>query len=196
MKHILLAALSLVALQASATVFKRSFAVIYKGDNLGELNLTKEVQGKEIIFTYQMDIETKLLSKDIRIKYDMNCVYKSGVLDHYHIIYKMNNKTVDEVQTEWIMDNYRITSLKKKDFTNYYERINFTTVLLFWDEPGKRSKVWGELNCRYQSLTRTEDEGYAMATGGGRANTFYYENGSCARASFDTAVLDFEIIKI
>ena len=84
---------------------------------------------------------------------------------------------------------------KKKSYDKYYHAINFTTVLLFFGEPVKRSKVWGELNCRYQSLTCVGENAYSMDTGGGRANTFYYKNGNLVKAFFNTIMLDFDILR-
>ena len=129
------------------------------------------------------------------MQYDMDAQYSGGNLLNYHLIYKVNEKVHDEVLVDWNEDHYTIQSTRQKQKKDHFSLINFTTVLLFFSEPLKRTKVWGELNCRYQPLIKVEDNGYEMSTDDGRSNVFYYEKGKLVRATFDTPVVDFEIIK-
>jgi len=171
------------------------FNVIYESDTIGDLRVSKTLSEGEIKFTYRLDLTSTFLFKKIRVQYDMEATYAKTELRYYHLVYKINGGVNDDVVMNWETDHYTIKSLKKKDTDRHDFTINYTTVLLFFGEPTRRTRVWGELNCRYQALSRTADLGYAMDTGGGRNNTFYYKAGILVKAFFDTPVLDFEILR-
>ena len=172
-----------------------TFNVVCKGESIGQLEVTKTINDDVIDFKYLLDITTTVIFKEVRVQYDMDAQYSGGNLLNYHLIYKVNEKVHDEVLVDWNEDHYTIQSTRQKQKKDHFSLINFTTVLLFFSEPLKRTKVWGELNCRYQPLIKVEDNGYEMSTDDGRSNVFYYEKGKLVRATFDTPVVDFEIIK-
>ncbi len=179
----------------NALALELKFDVLYQGDTIGVLDVSKQVTEGEIRFNYSLDITSTVFFKTVRIQYTMDAKYQKTELRYYHLLYKINGKVNEEVTLTWATDHYNIVSLKKKDKDRHDEVINFTTVLLFFSEPLKRTRVWGELNCRYQALVRQTDGGYAMDTGGGRNNVFYYKDNQLDRATFDTPVLDFEIFR-
>jgi len=170
------------------------FAVMNKGDDLGHLKIIEKPTPAQTSYHYVMDMTTSVLFKKIHVQYNMDAVYKKGQLMNYHLIYRLNDRLVDDITLKWIGEKYSIVS--QKGTNEHLKKIRYSTIRLFCKEPVNRSSVWGELICENSDLSKIEDGHYRVTFNSRKFNDYFYEKGQLIRASINTALMSFEMFRV
>jgi hypothetical protein len=171
-----------------------SFMVIHDGEDIGKLIVTEEKKQEGYAYTYVMDITTRFLFKEIRVEYNMDALFKKGVLDNYHLIYKLNNRLMDDVSLNWTGSKYIIKTAKEEK--EHLSKIYHSMILMFCRKPDNKTKVWGELICDYSKLVKEEENVFKVKFSDGKENKYIYENNQLVKASIQTKFIDFDMIRV
>jgi len=192
-RFLLLLGVFFAQLSYAAPIKPHLFNIIHKGEKVGQLLVIEKPTPSQTSYKYMMDMTTKFLFKKIHVEYNMDAVYKKGVLVNYHLVYRLNDKLIDEIDLKWVEDKYLIKTKKREK--EHLKRIPYSTILLFCKKPTDRDKVWGELICEYSEISRVTDDHYKVILSNRKVNEYHYDSGKLIRASFQTPLIDFEMIR-
>jgi hypothetical protein len=170
------------------------FDIVHKGESSGQLKIVEKPTPSQTSYKYIMDMTTRFLFKSIHVEYNMDAVYKRGQLISYHLIYKLNDKLMDEVDLKWEANRYIIkTASEEKE---HFKKIRYSTILLFCKQPIDRPHVWGELICENSPVSRIKDDHYQVDISGSKYNEYYYKEGRLMRACIHTTLVNFDMVRV
>lgn len=173
---------------------KHEFAVMKDGDEVGRLTVTEIPTPSQTNYQYAMDLTTSVLFKKIHVEYSMDAVYKRGMLISYHLLYKLNDKVVDDIDLSWDGKKYLITTTGGTE--EHLRKITLSTIRLFCKEPLGRTEVWGEKYCEPAELRLMKAGQYRVLFGSSKYNDFYYKDGKLVRVSINNALMSFEMFRV
>lgn len=169
------------------------FNILHNDNVIGTLEAKKEINGEKIIFTDQTIISTHILTK-IEVEYNYEAIYYNNDLTESNVIIFLNGHQKTKTTTE--KDNYLYTFYKNNTKENEIdETIQYSTIMLLFDEPKNIAKVYAEEHGVFHNLKKIGDHEYLKTSPDGKKNTYKYKNNSLMRAEIHAGIVNFSLAR-
>jgi len=169
--------LILFAVPAMAQQQAYRYAVLYKGNNIGNMYLTQQQNGDELFVKITSAIQMRMVMS-VRVNVAEEASYKDGKLMYSSVYREVNGKQKTNRQTKYCNGCYEITAEGKKSKL-YKTGIHYNLTRLYCKEPVNISQVYSDAFQQFINLKPLGAHKYKLQLPDGNYNLYYYQNGIC-----------------
>ncbi len=187
--YILLVILT-ISLSISAQI--NTYDIISKKDTLGILKTSKLKEGGDIIYNYHIEMKVKLLV-NIHIKYTIEATYNKNQLTYASVDNIINGKPHHSSNIKWL-DSYYLINTKNNKQQKITEKIDYSGIRLFFDEPLGIKKVFSEYTGHYGMIRKIQTSIYELALHNGKKNKYFYNDGELIKANIHNSFIQFDMV--
>lgn len=188
--YISILTLLLVGLSISAQT--NTYDIISKKDTLGILKVSKSKVEENAIYNYQVDMKVKLLV-NIHMKYTIEAIYNENQLIYASVANVINGKPHHSSGIKWL-DSYYLINTKNNKQQKVAEKIDYSGIRLFFDEPFNIKKVFSEYTGLYGMIKNTQAGTYVLTLPNGKKNKYFYNNGELVKANIHNSLIQFDLV--
>ncbi|TPN87083.1 DUF6134 family protein [Aquimarina algicola] len=189
-QYISLLMLLIASLSISAQT--NTYDILSKKDTLGILKVSKLKEGENLIYNYHVDMKVKLLV-NIHMKYTINAKYDRNQLNYASVNNFINGKSHHSSSIKWLDSTYVITTKNKKQ-QKLNEKISYSGIRLFFDEPTDVKKVFSEYTGHNGSINKINTDIYELTLHNGKKNKYFYDNGELVKANIHNSLIHFDLV--
>lgn len=168
------------------------YDIISKKDTLGVLKVSKLKKGEHLEYNYHVDMKAKLLV-NIHVQYTIKAIYDQNQLISASVDNVVNGKTHHSSDIEWVNTCYHINT-KRNKYQQLNEKIIYSGIRLFFDEPSTIKKVFSEYTGHYGMIKNIEPNTYELTLHNNKKNKYYYTNGELVKASINNSLIRFDLL--
>lgn len=168
------------------------YDIIFKKDTIGILKVSKNIIDNKISFNYHLDVQVKLLV-NIHLKYDLKAVYNQEQLIYANVDNTVNDKQHHSSDIQW-KDPYYLINSKNKKYHKIEDKITYSGVKLFFEEPSTVKKVFSEHSAQYGELARIGENYYELTLHNGKKNQYLYKKGILVKANINNSFIQFQLL--
>jgi hypothetical protein len=170
-----------VLLLFSFTLFSQElthkYAVLYKGDNVGTMQLYVKKSGDEVYMKMVSSVQMRFVFK-IDLKSEEEASFKSGRLVFSKIRRQVNGKEKVNNQTMAAGDVYQ-TSADGKTGCIHSKAIDYNLLLLYNHEPLNITTVYSDNFQQFLTIIKTAEHAYKIELPDGNYNDYFFKDGIC-----------------
>jgi len=198
MRHLILfiSFLSLVSFAPpeSPALSKLRYQVLKDGKAVGEIRATQIVQGEQIVYEVETQMDIKVLLSQ-KIRYTSRAVYQNGVLQNANSRSYVNDKQHNACVTALKGNRYWVKTDKDEFYIN--RSIAYSGVMLYFKEPGNTSLVYSEMSGQENGMRKTGSGQYVLTNSRSKKqNRYWYKGGILDHASINHTLIDLEIQRV
>ena len=168
------------------------YNVIYKGDNVGNVQLIQSIHGDSIHYKMTSDIRTKFLFT-IRVKSFEESAFKNG-----RLLYSAVNRTVngDEKVKKQTRAGNRIYTLSGdgREAVLHNDGITYNLMRMYCLEPVNMNQVYSDNYQRFLKITKIKAHTYKVDLPDGNYNYYTYANGVCSKVEVFSSLYNMELV--
>ncbi len=170
-----------------------NFTIIYKGDEVGELEAYKIKDGKKLTYTSTTKTTIKV-GWEFLILFETSACMESGALHLAKSNISVNGKSHSKSRTEQIGRNYQF--YKGEKAKNLIEnQINYCSSMLLFVEPENVQTIYSEKEGDFHEMSLFRNQVYKKTDPKGRENFYYYKDGHLSKAEIDAGLINFTIVR-
>ncbi len=143
-------------------------------------------------YHYNVDMTAKLLI-NVHMKYMIKATYVSGYLLSASVQNTVNGKPYHSNEINWQDTYYSITSKSKKQ-QKVLEKINYSGIRLFFDEPREIKKVFSEYAGEFGNIQKINANCYELTLHNGKKNMYHYHQNVLEKATINNSLIHFDLI--
>lgn len=173
------------------------FDVMEGGKNLGEITLSKKVEGSKTTYSYNSKIDYNLQGMILKTEESLISIFKNDTLQVNSAKTKINGKPRFDVENKWDEKNKNISrTVNNKNFILASSPIKYSYVNLFFKIPTPNVKnVLYEISGKTMTLTKNSDLVYTVTDYQNKKSTFYYnEKGDFIKGVITNSLGVFNIL--
>ncbi|WP_339714149.1 DUF6134 family protein [uncultured Kriegella sp.] len=168
------------------------FDIVMNEKTIGSLKATKTNKNSQDYYHSSTTVKTKVI-RNITVNYTYDVSFENGQLRKSDVNIMINDRPHAETSTEWRNSEYQmIKNGKEKEVLQ--KPIDFTTVLLYFEEPVNVSSCFSEQDGTFNTIIPLGNHGYKKINSKGKENIYYYKDGALEKATIDGGLASFEII--
>ncbi|MCX2764097.1 DUF6134 family protein [Aquimarina muelleri] len=168
------------------------YDIVFKKDTIGILKVSKNIKDDVILYSYYLDVQVKLLVS-IHLKYNLKATYTAEQLIHASVDNTVNNKEHHSSDIQW-KDSYYLINSKNKKNHKLENKITYSGVKLFFEEPNTIKKIFSEHSAQYGILSRIGENYYELTLHNGKKNQYLYKKGVLVKASINNSFIQFQLL--
>ncbi|MCK8520726.1 hypothetical protein M0D21_04070 [Aquimarina sp. D1M17] len=179
-------------LSVSISAQTQIYDIISKKDTLGMVTVSKSNKENITYYHYNVDMTAKLLI-NVHMKYMIKATYVSGYLLSASVQNMVNGKPYHSNEINWQDTYYSITSKSKKQ-QKVLEKINYSGIRLFFDEPREIKKVFSEYTGQFGNIQKINANSYELTLHNGKKNKYHYHQNILEKATINNSLIHFDLI--
>lgn len=184
--------LSLTLLAAPEKKEVLQYEVIGKGKPVGELTITREINGPKTRYRSLNKTKVSLL-KTFRIRHELEAIFENGELVYSEVTVEVNDNVHNHTRIERDGQQYRVYS-EGKQINTISRPVHFTAIHLYFQEPTDQSEVFSEQEAIWQPIRRSEEASFDyLLDKKGKANLYRYEDGRMIYAELGHWLMSTEL---
>ncbi|RBP34175.1 hypothetical protein DFR65_10158 [Oceanihabitans sediminis] len=168
-----------------------NFDIILKGKIVGQLQASKSFKDSKMHYQSKTDISTRFI-KEIHVNYKYHVVFSNNKLQESDVNVVVNNKPHAETKIEREQNHYLVKQ-EKKEARVFKEAINYSTILLYFEEPKNIKHCFSEEEGKMNTIVPLGNHTYKKVNARGNESIYYYENGKLIKAEIDGGLIKFQI---
>ncbi|GAA4273132.1 DUF6134 family protein [Aquimarina gracilis] len=169
-----------------------TYDIISKKDTLGTLKVSKLKEGENLVYNYHVDMKVKLLV-NLHMKYTIKAMYDQNQLTYASVNNFINGKSHHSSSIKWLDSIYELNTKGKKQ-RKLTEKIRYSGIRLFFDEPGSIKKVFSEYTGHNGSINKIGAGIYELTLHSGKKNKYFYSNGELVKANIHNSLIHFDLV--
>lgn len=191
---ILLAVAMLLILTARPQGRVLTYSIKKGGDEVGTMNVREVKAGTQVRLRMEMEVKTSFIFT-LSAKGMEEAVFEKGLLLYSSFYQKVNGAERVNKQLRWAGGSYTVQRSESRG-TLANAGIYYNMVCLYTFEPSGVSHVYTDKFERLVPIQKVEDHQYKIRFPDGNYNEYYYENGTCNKAtihhSFYSVVMELK----
>lgn len=199
-RHLFFKLLSIIAISLGVTnvlAQEAKFDFIEGGKSLGEIVLTKKIEGTKIIYNYNSKVNYNLGGMVLATEENSKSIYLSDTLQSNAVLTKINAKPRFTVENNWDSKINKIRrTVNGKNYIIESKPITYSYLNLFFNAPGTNVKqVLYEISGKMFTVTKNAENVFTILDASNKKSTFYYnEKGVFAKAVITNSLGVFNIL--
>ncbi|WP_152537364.1 DUF6134 family protein [Aquimarina pacifica] len=182
---------SIISLSVSAQT--NVYDIISKKDTLGVLKVSKLKEGENVLYIiYHIEMKVKLVV-NIQMKYTIKARYDQNQLIQASVNNFINGKSHHSSDITWLDSIYVLTTKGKKQ-RKLTEKIRYSGIRLFFDEPTNIKKVFSEYTGHNGSINKISAGIYELTLHSGKKNKYFYNNSELVKANINNSLIHFDLV--
>lgn len=169
------------------------YDIISKEHSIGHLTTTKTVKDSIVQIDVVSEVSVRILIK-IDVKYKLQSTYKNNELFFSSITTYVNGKVHSTCKTERTGNHYTIT--KDGQTTKFFNKIDFSNALLYYEAPKNQSTIFSEANGFEKQVKQNGVNTYDLVNPDNQRISMYnYTDGILKKATIHNEFMTFILIK-
>ena len=177
---------------AEAQEVLRNYIVLYKGEDIGVMQLKQTIVGDTILYKMTSDIRTRFIFR-ITVKSVEESTFQNGKL-----VYSAVDRTVNgnqKVKRQTTAGNKVYTLNKEgKPGVIYSECINYNLMSLYCQEPVNIARVYSDNYQQFLPITKINAHTYKIELPDGNYNHYIYNRGICVKVDVFSNLYNMELV--
>ncbi|HMF71688.1 MAG TPA: DUF6134 family protein [Flavitalea sp.] len=177
---------------AEAQEILRNYIVLYKGEDIGVMQLKQTIAGDTVLYKMTSDIRTRFIF-NITVKSVEESTFQNGKL-----VYSAVNRTVNgnqKVKRQTTAGNKVYTLNKEgKPGIIYDECINYNLMSLYCREPVNIARVYSDNYQQFLPITKINAHTYKIELPDGNYNHYIYNRGICVKVDVFNNLYNMELV--
>ncbi|AWV97088.1 DUF6134 family protein [Arcticibacterium luteifluviistationis] len=177
------------ALQAQTLLYD----ITSNNNSLGQITVTKSHQNGLLKIDVISEVKVKVFV-NIDLKYHLTANYKNGELLSSTVLTFVNGKQHSSSITEKTNENYSIT--KDGDLSKFFNDINYSGALLYWEEPKNISIVYSEIDNIEKPIKKVASGHYKLTDPKSKhSSDYFYKNGTLEKTVIQHTLMTFQLTR-
>ena len=177
---------------AEAQEVLRKYVVLYKGEDIGVMQLKQTIAGDTVLYKMTSDIRSRFIFK-ITVKSVEESTFQNGKL-----VYSAVDRTVNgnqKVKRQTTAGNKVYTLNKEgKPGVIYDECINYNLMSLYCQEPVNMARVYSDNYQQFLPITKINAHTYKIELPDGNYNHYIYNKGICVKVDVFNNLYNMELV--
>ena len=166
---------------------------IVKGSKtIGTILATKSTLNNESKYELTSSVSFRFIG-EISIKSVFKTHFTDDVLTYAFSENLLNDKQKEFSEIQWDGNQYHV-QLKKENKTIENEKITYSMLSLYYQEPKHVQQVFSERFAEYCQIKEIETDKYELTLPDGNKNYYYYQDGICTRVEVERTLMDVAFI--
>ena len=189
---ILLTFYSFTEISKPEKVDKLSFEIYRKSNQIGKIEVEKQLYKDRTRYEISTSIDTRVLLK-IQVEAKEISEFVDGVLTYSSVFRKVNNKVKSDHKV--VLDNgtYKMISdgdEEELDIDKIYQNL----VTLYFQEPDTLHNVYCDNDGALAEIIKIKPNTYRVEISPGKFNIYHYQNGKCVSIEAHNSIFSVKLI--
>ena len=155
------------------------YAIIRKGDPVGQICFTQSTLANKTILTLESDVETWFVFTFVANAREQ-AVFENNIMTSSSLYRQMNGKEKANKTTTLNGNSYIVKKGSRQEVLNHYP-IRFSLLSMYVIEPTNISKVYSDNFQQFFDIHKVGDQHYKVNFPGGNFTEYFYQDGVCVK---------------
>lgn len=167
------------------------YDIYHKGESIGMLTASKQVDGDQTVYLNKTNIEAKLIAT-VAVNFTIKSSYKGKILQSSTVDIVLNDKPYANTATKRVGSSYQFSKNGKLQKTINGD-ISYSAARMMFDEPKNFLYAYSEEKGVFDSIEKAKPDTYQKMNSRGRNSVYSYQAAVLNSINMDLGITEIEM---